>query len=229
MKSFVSSPSKTKECTMRMEFTPAVKYSRTENGSQARAGRVLSCMPSIRTTARTGPLCSTVTLSMRLRYSSSVNVWLAASAERSSRMATRCPARPTSLPSMVRDSMRFAPPRATRQRSGPVEISIEVSSSRTTTGFAGATGDPGPAVRGAVSFSSAATAMPDHFTEPSGQYARGHVWVGIGLPSAFRTTNSLPLDTVPRGHGTPQLTPAGAAGAWSPSQCRAAAGAGGAF
>ena len=66
--------------------------------------------------------------------------------------------------------------------------------------------------------------MPDHFTEPSGQYARGHVWVGIGLPSAVRTTNSLPLDTVPRGHGTPQLTPVGVAGARSPSQCRAAAG-----
>ncbi len=78
------------------------------------------CVPSRCTTARTGPVCSTVTFVMLLVYSSSRIVWLDSYCERSSRIIISRPSRATSRPSTVIDSIKTlpAPPNPATQRPG---------------------------------------------------------------------------------------------------------------
>src|ERR1019366_679465 len=155
---------------------------------------------------------------MRLVYSSSRSKCLDSYSERSSRMAIKWPARPTSRPSTDNESIKFVPLFAMRQFNGPVETAMKFASSCTVTGDLGTTAEPVPTVNGVASVESAAMASPDHFTDPSGQYASGQVCVGRDCPSAVRTTTCDSFAMVPRGHGTPQLTPTGVSGGFAPSQ-----------
>ena len=55
-------------------------------------------------------------------------------------------------------------------------------------------------------------ACPVHFSEPSGQVARGQLCIGTGFPSAPVSANEVPAATVPCGQGTPQVVPGTVAG-----------------
>ena len=74
------------------------------NGSHSRVSFL--CMPSILTTARTGPLCSTVTFLMSLVNSGKRRT---PGVERSSSVHTRRPSRATTRPSIVIVSMKCRP------------------------------------------------------------------------------------------------------------------------
>jgi hypothetical protein len=72
------------------------------------------------------------------------------------------------------------------QTNAPVDTSTEAGVSLTVTGDGGAILEPGTTLNGPASPASAAIARPDHFKEPSGQYARGQVCVGMECPSDVR-------------------------------------------
>ena len=63
-------------------------------------------------------------------------------------------------------------------------------------------------------------AMPVHFTEPSGQYASGHVWAGSSAVPLRRLRVAAGV-RAPCGQGTPKLTPAGSGDELDSSQCKA--------
>ena len=65
---------------------------------------------------------------------------------------------------------------------------------------------------------AATVAKPLHFRLPSGQYASGQLSSGSAFPSAAASVNVCSFRTVPRAHGTPQLTPLSSAGPAPPSQ-----------
>jgi hypothetical protein len=123
--------------------------------------------PSTRITARTGPDCSTVTLSSTLskvlRPTGAVSIsgasWV---------WSTRRTFFSTSRPPRVAEAIRAEPSRGKRQVAGPVETSIAAGVSVTRTLAAPAAGLAGSIVR-RWPRSPAGAAWPVHFSEPSGQ------------------------------------------------------------
>src|SRR5260370_7225159 len=75
---------------------------------------------------------------------------------------------------------------------------------------------PGVKRSGPAAIVTAANAL--NLTEPSGQYASGQVWTGSALPESAVSAKVCSRFTVPRAHGTPQVTPTSAPGAPPSSQ-----------
>ncbi len=138
--------------------------------------------------------------------------------ERSSSVHTRRPWRATTRPSMVIESIRNAPCLGMRHCSRPVSMSMAPPLSATFTAEAGAAAVPRASLNAPEALGPATVAKPINFIEPSGQYASGQFCKGRALPSAVVRVKVWSLRTVPRGQGTPQLTPLSIAGGLPPSQ-----------
>lgn len=150
-----------------------------ENGSQLRLP--LRCLPSMRTTARIGPVCSTVTPPMAPSKRSVLTVPWSSSSISGCRISTSRPFRAISVEPRVTDLMRVAPDVPIFAVMTPVETSMVPPRLSTVTFLAGAAGVP--AARVSLP-EPEPTAWAVHFSEPSGQYARGQDCTGTSLPAA---------------------------------------------
>src|SRR5688500_1847957 len=108
--------------------------------------------------------------------------------------------------------MMKTPRLARRQRITPVSISTASSVSFTVTDCCAAGDAPGAMMSDAGTGCAGPSAFAVHFNEPSGQWASGHVCVGSGALSAPVATNVWSFAHAPRGHGTPNVTPAEVSG-----------------
>src|SRR5690349_14963427 len=99
------------------------------------------------------------------------------------------------------------------QLTAPVVTRSSPSNSSTRTGSAGSAGRPGSTSYDDGGCSAGPIACADHLIEPSGHDAV--VQLCTGVPSA--KVNWVPSATVPRGQGTPQVTPwaAGVSSQWT--------------
>ena len=59
-------------------------------------------------------------------------------------------------------------------------------------------------LNGPLASAAVTVATPVHLSEPSGQYASGHVCTGNVLPSAVASENPCAFVTLPRGHRYPE-------------------------
>jgi len=116
--------------------------------------------------------------------------------------------------------MRLEPDLGMRARTAPVSTVTAAAVSAQVILAAGADAAPGARENGPARPEVAAMAWPLHLTEPSGQRAKAQDCMCTETPlAAVRTRVSVGW-TAPLGHGTPQLTPSGAAGGVSSSQCK---------
>lgn len=194
------------------------------NGSQCRPD-ALACLPSMRTTARTGPPCSTVTEEISPVNDSCRQVPSASMSGWSRRRQTSRPSRASTFPSREIESMRVLPCRGSRHCITPVSMTMDFASSMRVSGFAA--GDPcAPAVsvRPASRPAPAPMACALHLSEPSGHVASGHDCKGTSSPETVRKANDASFGSLPSGHGTPQVTPGDKAGAPPSSQWSGTAG-----
>ncbi len=135
-----------------------------EKGSQPRSP--LRCLPSIRTTARTGPSCSTFTSSTAPSKRSYFTVPWSPSSISGWRSRTRRPFLAISVEPLVTDLIRVDPDVPILAVMTPVDMSMVPPRRSTVTFRAGAAGLP--AVRVSLPLPEP-TACAVHFREPSGQ------------------------------------------------------------
>lgn len=209
IKSAFWSPSYTKKCTTRTALPPAATYSRAVNGRKAAWSAPLY-LPMTFTTARTGPLCSTFTLSIFPRRLATFGAENPGSGSGPSwTCATSAPAVALGVPFTERDWTSVLPDVPSTAVKEPVLIVICEASWVTETGALGSSGSPGLMERLGSSALSAARACPDHLRLPSGQlriqsvstdaelflaelahYARGHDCSGTRFPLAVVAANA---------------------------------------
>ncbi len=135
-----------------------------EKGSQLRLP--LRCLPSIRTTARTGPSCSTVTSEIAPSKRSVLTAPWSSSSISGWRISTSRPFLAISVEPRVTDLTRVAPDLPILAVMTPVETSMVPPLLSTVTFLAGAAGSP--VVRVSLP-SPEPTACAVHLREPSGQ------------------------------------------------------------
>src|SRR6185437_6581940 len=174
-------------------------------------------MPSILTTARTGPCCSTVTCLTSLMYRSRFGELTGSSVGPLCRMQTSWPAPAICFPAMVIELRMFAPLVGSTHCNAPVSIVISRGAFLTVSDPAAPEPAPIESVAGALIPAGTTVAKPLHLSEPSGQYAIGQLCSGSAFPSATRL-KLAPFFTAPCAPGTPQLTPVGITGFSGPSQ-----------
>ena len=171
-----------------------------------------SCIPSSLTTARTGPFCSMVTVSIR-----PVRATRRPRSGASSTLATSVSGPITWRSPDQAPAMATAPLRGMRQRVAPLTMSIASAASRSSTGLSGDWGRPGTTSSAPGWSVPAGSAWADHLSEPSGQVASVQCCEGKGLPSPRRLSGA-PAFTAPRGQGTPNVWPRLSGGASSSIQ-----------
>ena len=125
-------------------------------------------MPSIFTTPRTGPDCSTVTLFTSLTNFSRAGESTASVIGPFCRMHTNWPAPATFAPPRLIESMMFAPLVGIEHLRAPVSTTTEPPSF-VTLSAPDADDDPCDNVTGPARPAGTTVAKPLHFSEPSGQ------------------------------------------------------------
>ena len=185
------------------------------NGSHRRSPT--TCRPSILTTARTGPRCSTVTRSISPAKDTG-SPW--SGPDRTE--PTRVTGPSTGRPDWLAARTSAGPVRPISQRRSPTSTSTASAVSVTFTPLAGAVARPRVTTRPAAA-RSAGTAWALHLIEPSGQVAVVQVCAGTAVPSASRTASAVLRFSAPRGQATPKVCPMCIAGA-APSIQRIGAG-----
>jgi hypothetical protein len=132
----------------------------------------LRCRPSIFTTARTGPDCSTVTFSTWLENFSRAGALSASPSGPFCRMPTSRPSRAISRPPIVSESIKLTPPLEIFACTRPVSIST-TPADWFTVSFGASDIAPlpvcGASLNGPACSGPATVAKPLHFKDPSGQ------------------------------------------------------------
>lgn len=160
-----------------------------EYGSQLRLP--LRCLPSMRTTARTGPSCSTFVSSMTDSNRSYFCVPWSPSSISPWRRRTSRPSLAISVEPRVTDLTRLDPLLPSLATTTPVSTVTTPPLVETLTFLSGAAALL-PSARASVS-APGPTACAVHFSEPSGHWASGQVWTGTCLPSSVVRANSCPF------------------------------------
>src|SRR4051812_46099762 len=111
------------------------------------------------------------------------------------------PSRATMISPSFTDCTSDAPLFESRQLVRPFIISMVSLESETLSGDAGATGSPGAIENGPARSALAAIACPDHFSDPSGQYASGQLCTATCLPFVSVRRKCASFTTAPRGQG----------------------------